>query len=336
MVAAKPRTLSRLIAYVTNIMAFCVLHSPVLCCEDDHPPIIKTPTKEFRARDRAGKILLTVSFDPRGIGGMVPVGDASDAWIAADDPTGVWHYREWQWWNGHSWGESCRPRFYADVEFRAWDHSPRGAQVRYQIDGFDCRQLYLLPEKLDRDAPYWDLVTTIRNTSGHDVKEYGQFFACYTPLNRGRSFWYWDESQRLVLFADRKVKHLDGYVANPDAYFLEGGAIPHCPRGGGKIVGRWRHPVVVSQASPAGWRSVIFLEAAHTAALTQGIEGGAMDYILLPSTKNSTFGDGEEFSVHIRHVMLKSAELPTIRRIERIWTDFEKSHASAKERSAKL
>jgi hypothetical protein len=177
-------------------------------------------------------------------------------------------------------------------------------------------------------------VTTIRNASGRDVDEYGQFFACYTPLNRGRSFWYWDASDRLVLFAHRGVSHLDGYIAHPRAYFAAQGAIPHCPRGGGKIVGAWRHPVLVSQASPAGWRSVILLDAAHTAALTLGIQGGAMDYILFPAPRKRTFADGAAFSAHIRHVLLKSPELPSVERLEELWGEFVHSHAATRKLAA--
>jgi hypothetical protein len=279
--------------------------------------------------------MFTLAFDPRGVGRVIPPHDDANRWIEAGVETGAWHYREWQWWKGHPWGESCRPRFYADVQFRAL-HDPAGVVISYQIDGFDCRQWFCAPASNEDNALYWDLVTTIRNKTGKEVEEYGQFFACYTPLNRGRSFWYWDESGELVRFADRGVGHLDGYIAHPAAYFAKDGAIPHCPRGGGKVVARWHKPVMVSQASPAGWRSVILLEAASAAALTQGIEGGAMDYILFPASAERRFAAGAEFSVHIRHVMLKSPELPAVRRLEELWSDFESSHAATKDRAARL
>jgi len=305
-------------------------------CEDEHPPVLSTPVEDFAIGGGAGSAAVKLAFDPRGVGHVVTNGDDADLWIKPEDDAGAWHYREWQWWKGHPWGESCRPRYYADVKFQALRDKQRGAAITYRIDGFDCRQTFRVPDANSTNAPYWDLVTTIRNNSGRDVEEYGQFFACYTQPNRNRSFWYWDESGELVRFADRGVGHLDGYVANPSAYFLKDGAIPHCPRGGGKIVGRWRKPVMVSQASPAGWRSVILLEAAFTGALTQGIEGRAMDYILFPSATERMFADGAEFSVHIRHVMLRSPELPTTRRLEKLWTEFERDHIAIKKRAARL
>ena len=305
-------------------------------CEDEHPPIVSEPVEAFQINSETGERIMTVAFDPRGVGLVLPSGELANQWVDTDDPTGAWHYREWQWWKGHPWGDSCRPRYYADVKFRPSDNASRGAAISYRIDGFDCRQIFFMPDKVDRDAPHWDLVTTVRNMSGHEVVEYGQFFACYTPVNRGRSFWYWDESGELVRFADRGVGHLDGYIAHPRAYFLQHGAIPHCPRGGGKVVGRWRRPVIVSQASSAGWRSVILLEERFTASLAQGIEGRAMDYILFPGPDKRSFADDAEFSTHIRHVMLRSPELPTTQHIEELWSDFERSHAATHERAARL
>jgi hypothetical protein len=253
-----------------------------------------------------------------------------------EDRSGAWHYREWQWWKGHPWGDSCRPRYYSDVRLVSDSQNPRTAAIAYRIDGFDCRQVLLMPDVVERDAPHWDIVTSVRNVSGQDVEEYGQFFACYTPLNRGRSFWFWDASGELVRFADRNVTHLDGYVVNPDAYFVERGAIPHCPRGGGKIVGRWLHPLMISQASPAGWRSIIMLESKCAASLAQGIEGGAMDYILFPGPAKRTFTDGDQFSAHIRHIMVKSPELPTRQRLEEFWEGFQHSHDAIRQRASEL
>ena len=321
---------------VSVVLSACALGGEILACEDEHPPVVTTPIEERVVRGAAGGKLLTMAFDPRGVGAVVPVGDDAEKWIDADDPTGAWHYREWQWWTGHPWGDSCRPRFYAEVEFQASKDARDGADIVYRIDGFDCRQAFVVPDSVAGDAPYWDLVTSIRNVSGRDVEEYGQFFACYTRMNRGRSFWYWDESNKLVLFSDRGVGHLDGYIAHPHAYFLDQGAVPHCPRGGGKIVGRWRKPVMVSHASPAGWRSVIMIEPDYAAALAQGIHGVAMDYILFPGPDQRTFAEDADFSAHVRHVMLKSQPLPTVQRLEELWDAFQQSHVAIRERAAKL
>lgn len=305
-----------------------ILVGPVaLACEDEHPPLVTAPVEHFNLRSTAGEKLLTLAFDPRGVREASPLRDDPRLWIDGSDSTGAWHYREWQWWKGHPWGESCRPRYWCTVQFQV-DHAERAATIAYRIDGFDCRQTFMIPRDADKDVPYWDIVTTIRNVSGECVEDYAQFFACYTPTNRRRSFWYWDGSGRLMKFSDRGVSHLDGYIAHPRAYYLQQGAIPHCPRGGGKIVGQWCRPVLVSHASPAGWRSIIMLEASHTAALAQGIEGEAMDYIVFPGPDKPTFPAGDEFSVHIRHVMLQSPELPDATRLEQLWNAFEQSHVT--------
>jgi hypothetical protein len=279
---------------------------------------------------------MIVALDPRGIGLVAPAGEANDAWIDPNDSTGAWHYREWQWWKGHPWGDSCRPRFWTQADFRVQRGDQPAAVIDYRIDGFDCRQTFLIPGDANPKAPHWDVVTRVRNVSGQDVEEYGQFFASYTPVNRHGSFWFWDESGELVKFADRGVRHLDGYVVHPEAYFLPQGAIPHCPRGGGKIVGKWRRPLMTSNPSPAGWRSVIMIEAERAASLAQGIEGRAMDYILFPGPNQTSFADGAEFSAHIRHVMLKSPELPTRRQLDSLWDKFEQSHEATRRRASQL
>jgi hypothetical protein len=313
------------------VLSFIAPCANVWACEDEHPPIVSTPAEKLVLHGVDGDQVLGLTFDPRGVGAITPAGDNARQWIDTTDPTGVWHYREWQWWKDHPWGESCRPRFYSDVKFRALRDARRGAEISYQIDGFDCRQSFFVPDAIDSDAPHWDLVTTIRNDSGREAEEYGQFFACYTPLNRGRSFWFWDESSELVRFADRGVGHLDGFIAHPQAYFLDEGAIPHCPRGGGKIVGRWRQPLMVSQASHAGWRSVIMIEPQYAGALAQGIHGVAMDYILFPGPDQRACANGAEFSAHIRHVMLKSPELPAAEPLHELWNEFQRSHDEIRE-----
>jgi hypothetical protein len=316
-------------------LTVAVVWADARACEDEHPPIKSTPVEEFVVRGPASSGRVRLGFDPRGLGLVIPAGDVADQWVKSDDDAGAWHYREWQWWKGHPWGESCRPRYYSEVEFKPLRKKQRGVLISYRIDGFHCRQMFCLPNAPVADAPYFDIVTTIRNQSGVDVAEYGQFFACYTQANRDRSFWYWDASGDLVRFVDRGVNHLDGYIAHPSSYFLNAGALPHCPRGGGKLVGCWHKPVMVSQTSPAGWRSVILVEAEFAAALTQGIQGKAMDYILFPSANERTFSNGREFSVHIRHVMLQSPALPSIEQLKELWARFERDHVAIKDLAAR-
>jgi hypothetical protein len=64
------------------------------------------------------------------------------------------------------------------------------------------------------------------------------------------------------------------------------------------------------------------------AALAQGIQGNAMDYILFPGPAESAFANGAKFAVHIRHVMLRSPELPSVGQLETMWDNFQESHTS--------
>ncbi len=251
------------------------------------------------------------------------VDETAASLTSGNHDSGVWDYREWQWWKGHPWGDSCRPRYWTTAEFL---HEQRDPAIRFRVDGFACEQKFLLPKIVAADAPHWDLLVRIENVSGADVAEYHQFFACYTAFNEPHSCWFWAEGNQLRRFAEFGVEHLDGYVVHPQAYYASRGAIPHCPRGGGKIVAKWQRPVLVSHSSPAGWRSVILVEAKYAASLAQGIRGAAMDYILFPGPDVPTFADQTAFAVHVRHHLIKSPELPAMEKLQQLWDEFEKSH----------
>jgi len=300
-----------------------------VACEDEHPSVVRTPVVQYTLKDIEQRPILQMAFDPRGLQSVKTSAEGASNWVRDSDRSGAWDYREWQWWKGHPWGDSCRPRYWTTADFSTDEQS---VSIKYRTDGFASSQNFLLPKIVDRKSPHWDLLVSVENISGKAVEEYGQFFACYTNFNEPDSFWFWEAGNRLTRFVDRGVEHLNGYVANPRAYFLSGGAIPHCPRGGGKIVSQWHRPVLISQASPGGWRSVIMLEPEFTAGLSQGIHGAAMDYIIFPGPKATVFEDGASFSVHVRHHLLKSLELPSVETIERLWKEFEISHESVRER----
>jgi len=301
-----------------------LLVAAAIACEDEHPPAITEPVVDRTLFDANGQAVLEVKFDPRGLSGLIAVDAPTESWMrGGSGDSRVWDYREWQWWRGHPWGDSCRPRYWTTAQFSPGE---KRLDIRYQIDGFDCVQAFLLPEVVDNSHPHWDLVTSICNVSGGDVEEYGQFFACYTNFNEPNSCWFWEAGNRLTRFSEHGVKHLEGYVSHPDAYFAEREAIPHLPRGGGKIVSHWYRPVLVSHPSPAGWRSVILIEAQYAAGLAQGIRGAAMDYILFPGPVKQTFENNAVFAVHIRHHLIKSPALPTTEVLQQLWAQFEDSH----------
>jgi len=306
-----------------------LLEASVVACEDEHPQVTRTPIVKFSLNDLQQRPIIEMAFDPRGLGTVKTTDEAASNWVRDSEKSGAWDYREWQWWKGHPWGDSCRPRYWTTAQFST---DKRSVRIQYRVDGFDCEQKFFLPGIVDAKSPHWDVVISVKNSSGQDVEEYGQFFACYTNFNEPDSFWFWEAGNQLVRFADRGVEHLNGYVANPQAYFLSGGAIPHCQRGDGKIVAKWHRPVLVSQASPGGWRSVIMLDPEFTAGLSQGIHGGAMDYIIFPGTRATVFEHGTSFSVHVRHYLLKSPKLPSPATIETLWEEFRVSHESIQNR----
>jgi hypothetical protein len=229
-----------------------------------------------------------------------------------------------------------RPRFQGNPRLQHNRANEGYVRIDYEVDGFHGVQQYLFSRIDDPDEIHWDLITTIRNASGVDVSEYGQFFACYTPLNRRQSSYFWNSLGQLELWSERRVGHLNGYVASPNSWVQQDDRIPHCPRGGGRIVGEWKHPVLVSHASPDGRRFVLMIEEARCTAVAQGMEGNAMDYILYPEHTQRAFANDASFSVHIRHHIIKSPEPPEPDRLERLWKAFEESYKEAHRRAAKL
>ncbi len=349
---------SQIVLLITTLLAWLPWSLFATACEDEHPPVTRTPVVRYQLHDSQARPVAAIAFDPRGTHRVHAADETDVTWVRDPDRSGAWDYREWQWWKGHPWGESCRCRYWCEPTFKP---EKNAVTIHYQVDGFESTQQYLLPQVVEAVAPHWDLVTTIKNISGSDVEEYGQFFACYTQFNQPNSFWFWEQGKgnagkgsvgkrladngdagkgllnsRLTLFSARGVDHLNGYVAHPAAYFLEGGAVPHCPRGEGKIVSRWYRPMLVSQPSPQGWRSIILVEPERTAAVSQGLKGAAMDYILFPGPARRTFAAGAEFSAHIRHHLLKSSELPSKERLDTLWKAFERSHSAVHRAAAEL
>ena len=320
---------SRRIRQIAPVLAsIALIVSSAYACEDEHPPAITTPVVERTLQGPSGQTVVEMAFDPRGLSIIRPVDETAETLTRGSDNSSVWDYREWQWWKGHPWGDSCRPRYWTTAEFL---HAERDLSIRFEVDGFATEQRFLLPNSVQTETPHWDVVVTIRNVSGVDVEEYHQFFACYTEFNSPNSCWFWGEGDRLHKFSEFGVEHLDGYVVHPQTYYADRGAIPHCPRGGGKIVAKWHRPVLISHPSPGGWRSVIMIEAQYAASLAQGIRGAAMDYILFPGPATPRFDDEAEFAAHIRHHLIKSSDLPTVESLDRLWSEFESSHPQVHE-----
>ena len=313
---------------VSPIGLILLAHAAGRACEDEHPPVVKTPVVNRSLVDANGQTVVEMQFDPRGLSRIRAVDEIAPTLTRGGGDSSVWDYREWQWWKGHPWGDSCRPRYWTTAKFLS---EQRDIGIHFHIDGFSVKQNFLLPKRVDTTAPHWDVVVSIRNASGADVEEYHQFFACYTDFNDPNSCWFWAEKNQLRRFSEYGVEHLDGYVVHPDAYYLDRGAIPHCPRGDGKIVASWYRPMLISHPSPAGWRSIIMVQAKYAASLAQGIRGGAMDYILFPGPDVETFADGGAFAVQVRHHLLKSRDLPAIETLQRLWQRFEDSHVAVHE-----
>lgn len=320
-----------------SIMHLCIAAATILGAgpTEPEPPPTTQPSAMMTLTSEDGRPLAEMRIDPRGVSSIRLVDEPEVDWVIPRKDH-AWDYREWQWWRGQPWGDMMRPRLWAQPKLHLDGLQQRYAWIQYSVDGFRGTQQIFFPEHITSDEVQWDLVTTIGNESGRDVDGYGQFFACYTRVNHRASFWLWMEGDRLITCEKLGISHLDGFVAGPRAWFRPQGRLPNWPREEGKLVGTWHHPVLVSHASEAGWRSVILIEESGCAALTQGMEGNAMDYILYPGPDHRTFGSDQAFSVHIRHHLLRSPELPTSSRLEGLWKSFSSAHEAMHEQARRL
>ena len=252
-----------------------------------------------------GSPLLNISFSSRGVQKLTTFEEPDLDWIYPGDYS-AWDYTEWHWWKGHpfdfqasghgnpAYWQSFRPRFWGNPKVRAERLQQGYVRIDFETDGFQFSQDYLLPGRAKPDSGYWDMLFTATNSTGRQIEEYGHFFACYTSVNGERSYWFWDAGGELVLWKDREAGHLNGYVSSSDAYFQASGKIPHCPRGKGRIVGTWHHPVLVSHASPEGWRSVILLDPRYDRCRRLWDAGGRHGLHLLPGSQGAHSSAGQQ------------------------------------------
>ena len=73
---------------------------------------------------------------------------------------------------------------------------------------------------------------------------------------------------------------------------------------------------------------MILCEEAYTVGLAMGINGRAMDYILYPGQRDLPAGG--RFRAYIRHVFLVLSEGEETQTLERLYREFETSHAGVK------
>ena len=252
---------------------------------------------------------------------------------------GTWDCREWQMYQGRpsgAWDQKEGPRYVAAGS----DHQVRDGKIlvnsEYVARKVKTHQRWVLADLKDTDVIQYDCLYNMQNTSGKDIVEYSQFFANYTHANGWLGCFFWDHiSQSLRNFWDIGCWHIHNFTVGPDSPFVKLGEIPHIPRyakegrqGKGAVAANWLHPVLVSQATDAGWRHVILLEEAFAAGLTQGMTGVAMDFVLYPG--KLTLAAGEDFSAHVRHLIIRNPGLPDSSLLEKLWSTFNAEHETFK------
>ena len=238
-----------------------------------------------------------------------------------------WDCREWQMWQGRSYGLEMRPRRTPAKSGSAEIDGRIGVWSAYEVDGVRTSQKWRFIAAADVIA--YDCLITMENVSNNTIFEYSQFFANYAQINGLNGCFFWHaEAGELVNFLDIFVFHLQAFVVDPASPFLELGCIPHFPKTEGLINAAWRFPVLVGHATGCGWRHVILMEREHTAGISCGMKRVAMDYALYPG--KLSFEAGERFTAHVRHLVIRSPELPATSRLEDMWQRFVSDHEEMK------
>ena len=245
-----------------------------------------------------------------------------------------WDCREWQMWRGRSYGLEMRPRRTSAESGLVAATDGLGVWSEYEVDGVHTTQHWHFTDIAEADVLAYDCLIAIENVSGNEIVDYSQFFANYTQINglNGCFFWHEDAS-KLVNFLDIFVFHLQAFVVDPASPFIELGCIPHFPRSEGLINATWNFPVLVGHATDCGWRHVILMERQYTAGISCGMKGVAMDYAIYPG--KLSFDPGQRFTAHVRHLIIRSPELPTMSHLEGLWQQFEVDHDDVKKRLAR-
>jgi len=270
-----------------------------------------------------GEISVRVSGAPHtGPSSVVVAGGDTD--FVRDG--GAWDCREWQWWDGYPYGDEKRPRLCPAEGGMEQDEDLIRIRSRYLTDGVATFQEWFLRDHQGEDTLVYDCLQTVKNVSNQSLREYGQFFASYTSVNEEKGHFFWDATGALVNYLSLGATHLDRYITGPEKAFRALGRIPHCPRGDGLVAGVWHRPVSVSHPSPGGYRHIMLCEPRTTAAITMGMSGIAMDYIIYPPTPDQSLAPGAIFTTHIRHVIMRLPDGQETQVVERLWDEFEGSH----------
>ena len=276
-------------------------------------------------KTRSGETAGVVKIPVTGNGRIGPV-SMELASVGSVPNASEWDTREWQWWKDYPYDlNQMRPREVAPA-VGGGDIGPGGVRIwtRFLCDGVETIQEWFFAD-LDRgNEAVYDCLITVRNLGKQPLEQYGQFFASYTAWNQNKGHLYWNADGRLVNYRDVGSRHLDYYVTRAGSMFRKLGYVPHCPRGGGKVKATWKHPVSISLPNPRGYRHVLMTEEARTAAIAQGMQGTAQDFLIYPP--GGRLNRTGSFRVHVRHLVVKASLEQLPEKLEGWWIGFTSDH----------
>ncbi len=146
---------------MTTWLAAGVLLGSVLGASSEPPPPPTTqPSGYVTLRDAEGRDVARVGLDPRGVCALRLAAEPDVNWVSPHRDQ-AWHYREWQWWKGHPWGDVMRPRYWGRPALHL-DRAEDGyVGLTYEADGFAGIQQFLFAPVAGMDDVHYDVVITV-------------------------------------------------------------------------------------------------------------------------------------------------------------------------------
>lgn len=260
-----------------------------------------------------------VTIDPRGVGGFQILEELDFVWVDPEDEEGAWDHRNRHGWQEATDADRCAPRHGSEAEINS-DYIDDGiAWIDSNFGDFWVRQFFIFPESVESDRLHYDVVIEVGNESDKDLMGYFQTFSCPTPrLAEGGPMRCLDSRGTAVSWPAEKSGE-EKWIVNPKISHKVESLFPFT---GEATAGVWSLPVLVSGATPGGWRVATLLDPATAAAI--GGEGRSLlDYAVFSGSDSGVFKKGESFVARARHCFIRSDGPPSPADLKEMFDRFE-------------
>lgn len=288
-------------------------------CQEGTAPLERTPSTEWFMETEDELPVAIVTIDPRGVGGFQILEELDFIWINAEDEEGAWDHRSRHGWRGISDSDRCAPRFASEAELNS-DYIDDGiAWVDSKFGDFWIRQFFIFPESVEPDRLHYDVVIEVGNESETDLMEYFQTFSCPTARFAEVDPARFLNSKGTAVSWPAEKPGEEKWIVNPKISSKVESLFPFA---GVEAADVWSLPILVSGATPGGWRVATLLDP-NTAAAVGGEGRLIQEYVVFSGSESAVFKKGESFVARARHCFIRSEDPPTPADLKEMFDRFE-------------